>query len=338
MALKRLDTEDIVISSETVTGPVWTGNVPVLTTFFTSSVQANSTPGSFYLDIYQTGSILDEAQVQFSIAYCDKFGSGSVLFNSAVSSSSPSSVNFGTYRNLILDNKEGDFVFGSVTSSYFYAISFERTRFKEKLLPGTLELRLITNFGNIVISDTSLDTSSLTFTDAGRVYELKALKSGSATPTTTGSDLFNASGSYGKIYPDIGVILLNGQALDASFEAGGVGLGTVRNSNTDDKNTRKLFNAIAGGAGFRMNSEETIPSNFIFIRARNSEFNYSTNPSFLTGSGEVRFPLMINDPRSYITSVGLYNDNNDLVGIAKLSRPLLKDSRKEALIRVKLDY
>jgi hypothetical protein len=338
MALKRLDSEDIVISSETVTGPVWTGNIPILTTFFTSSVQANSTPGTFYTDIYQTGSTLDEAQVQFSIAYCDKLGSGSVLFNSFVSSSSPSSVNFGTYRNLILDNKEGDFVFGSVTSSYFYAITFERSRYKEKLLPGTLELRLITNFGNITISDTSIDTTSLTFTDAGREYELKALKSGSTTFTTVGSDLYNASGSYGKIYPDIGVILLNGQALDAPFEVGGVGLGTVRNSNSDDKNVRKLFNAIKGGAGFRMNSEETIPSNFVFIRARNSEFNYSTNPSYITGSGEVRFPLLINDPRSYITTVGLYNDNNDLVGIAKLSRPLLKDSRKEALIRVKLDY
>jgi len=47
---------------------------------------------------------------------------------------------------------------------------------------------------------------------------------------------------------------------------------------------------------------------------------------------------MIDSPQSYVTSVGLYNDNNDLLGIAKLSRPLLKDFTKESLIRVKLDY
>ena len=47
---------------------------------------------------------------------------------------------------------------------------------------------------------------------------------------------------------------------------------------------------------------------------------------------------MVNNPQSYITSVGLYNDTNDLLAIAKLSKPLLKDFTKEALIRIKLDY
>lgn len=338
MSFKRFDPEDIVISSETVSGPVWTNNVTTLTSFYTSSVQANSTPGSFYLDVYQTGSIFDEAQTQFSLVYADRQGSGSVLFNSAVDGKSPSAVNYGTYRNMILADEEALFNFNGVTSDYFYVISFERSRFKEKLLPGTLELRLVTDTADVVITDTSLDVTSLTFTDAGRVYELKGLPSGSSTYVSQGSALFTASGSYGKILPDIGVILLNGQALDAPVEIGGLALGTERDSNTNNRNPRKLFNAMVLGGGFKMNSEETIPSNFVFIRARNAEFNYSTNPSYLTGSGEIRYPLLINDPRSYITTVGLYNDNNDLLGIAKLSRPLLKDSRKEALIRVKLDY
>ena len=89
---------------------------------------------------------------------------------------------------------------------------------------------------------------------------------------------------------------------------------------------------------FRIQSEETISSNFIFVRARNSEFNYSTNPSIITGSGELLHNVMINSPQSYITTVGLYNDNNDLLAVAKLSRPLLKDFTKESLIRIKLDY
>ena len=47
---------------------------------------------------------------------------------------------------------------------------------------------------------------------------------------------------------------------------------------------------------------------------------------------------MIDTPQSFITTIGLYNDNNDLLAVAKLSRPLLKDFTKESLIRVKLDY
>ena len=95
---------------------------------------------------------------------------------------------------------------------------------------------------------------------------------------------------------------------------------------------------LRDGAKFRIQSEETITSNFVFVRARNSEFNYSTNPSLITGSGEIRHNVMVNSPQSYITAVGLYNDNNDLLAVAKLSRPLLKDFTKESLIRVKLDY
>ena len=89
---------------------------------------------------------------------------------------------------------------------------------------------------------------------------------------------------------------------------------------------------------FTLRSEETVSSNYVFIRARNSEFNYSTNPSNITGSGELRHNVMIDSPQSYITAVGLYNDNNDLLAVAKLSRPLLKDFTKEALVRIKLDY
>lgn len=336
MSFKRFDPQDLVISAESVTGPVWTNNTTTLTTFFTSSVQENSTPGTFYLDVYQTGSTLDESEVQFSIAYCDKKGSGSVLFNSAVTASSPSSVNYGTFRTLVLGNEESEITFSNKVSEYFYALVFDRARYKEKLLPGTLQLRLTNGATTLVLRDNSTSLTSLTFTDAGRVYDL--IGTIGTTEYQEGSDLFTQSGSYGKLLPDIGVILLNGQSLDADSGVGGLNLGIARSNNTDDQNPRKLFNAMVAGAGFKMNYEETISSNFVFVRARNSEFNYSSNPSYLTGSGELRFPLLINDPRSYITTVGMYNDNNDLLAVSKLSRPLLKDSRKEALIRVKLDF
>ena len=74
------------------------------------------------------------------------------------------------------------------------------------------------------------------------------------------------------------------------------------------------------------------------MRARNNEFNYSNNPTFSDDEGNVAFDSMINSPKTFITTVGLYNDANDLVAVAKISQPIAKDPTKEALIRVKLDY
>ena len=88
-----------------------------------------------------------------------------------------------------------------------------------------------------------------------------------------------------------------------------------------------------------MNAQETITSDYIFVRSRNSEFNYSTNPSFISGStGEVVFDTFINNPQTYITTVGMYNDASELIAVAKLSKPLPKDFTKESLVRVKLDF
>jgi hypothetical protein len=92
-------------------------------------------------------------------------------------------------------------------------------------------------------------------------------------------------------------------------------------------------------SSFVLNSQETITSDFVFVRARNGEFNYSENPSFISGStGTILYDAFIQNPQTYITTVGMYNDNNELLGVAKLSKPLKKDFTKEALIRVKLDF
>lgn len=338
MSFKRLDPEDISISAESVTRPVWSGNVTSLTTFFTSSVQAGSVGGDFYLDVYQTASELDNSATQFSIAYCDLVGSGSVDFTSGVEGYSPSSVNYKTYRTLTQGDEENPVFFNEVSSSYFFALNFERARFKEKLLPGTFSLTLSHSGNSIILKE--IITPTVVFSDAGRVYDLKAIDN-SSVERTVGSDIFIASGSYGKIFPDIGLILVNGQTLDAPVATGGLNTNIrnlVRVSNTDTSGSQLLYNSIVGGSSFTLNSEETISSNYIFVRARNQEFNYSSNPSYLTGSGELRHELLKDDPRAYFTSVGLYNDSNELLAVAKLSRPLLKDSRKEALVRIKLDF
>ena len=347
MAFKRLDPQDLVISTDSVTSTVWSNNNPTLTRFFTSSIQVASNVSQFYYSVFQTSSTDASAAVQFDIAYCDQYGSGSVWYNQLVPGVSPTRTNYGQYRTLILGDENAQFVFGNTTSSYFYAINVERARYKQSLLPGTMTMILSGSGGRISLTDDSTIASSVTYTDAGRVYNMV---SGSAGTVFTGTGSLGrgwtpASGSYGWFLPDIGVILLNGVALDGTGAAGGITLGTTRTSAISN-NPARIVNALNRAAttaptsqGFKLNSQEALSSDFIFVRARNDEFNYSENPSFISGStGEVIFDSFINNPQTYISTVGLYNDNSELLAVAKLSRPLPKDFTKELLVRVKLDF
>ena len=178
--------------------------------------------------------------------------------------------------------------------------------------------------------------------------------------------------SFGFAYPDLGILVLNPFALSCHFgskieeelisrgeseeasqknnagrqlswygkedpsilntgdEVGSLDLqyGTERNH----QNFLKLFRAIKLGGSFKARSTEFVPSKHYFIRVKNTDFNYSNNPSFVysgkeatqiheEGSGpnrdywvgRLRHEDFIDDPKSYITTVGLYNENNELV-------------------------
>ena len=86
------------------------------------------------------------------------------------------------------------------------------------------------------------------------------------------------------------------------------------------------------------NNTVELNSTIYFCRINHSEFNYSSNPTYQTGSGDFVVPSFKQDPKAYITTVGLYNESNDLLAVAKLSQPILKSSAREAVIKVRLDF
>ena len=335
MSFKRFDTEDIVISSDSITSPAWSNNAIKLETFFTKGSQTGGTSGTYYWNMYNADPepAISTAAIQFSAAYGNRVGSGSVPYNSTVIGKSPSATVYGQFRTLVNGDEDTNFSFvsasTSVTPDSVYFISVERARFKEKILPGSLSLSLKGKTGGntLTLTDNSLTSSVDTFTDGGRVYPIYAGSNGVVTSNAI---------EYGKLFPDLGLIVLSGDQLRKHGHNFVTAIDTGIAPTTANMNS--LYRGLNSGSNFTLRSEETLSSNYVFVRARNSEFNYSTNPSNITGSGELRHSIMIDSPQSYVTSVGLYNDNNDLIAISKLSSPLLKDFTKEALIRIKLDY
>ena len=336
MSFKRLDPQDFVVSADSITSTLWSDAQPTLSTFETSSTQEAGSSGDYYLSVYQTASSDATAAVQFDIAYGNKQGSGSIAYNSGVVGKSPTSTIYGQYRTMVLGDENTDFTFGDFTADEFIAVPIERARYKEGLFPGSLNLTLTNGSDTLNITDNSKDVSSITFVDSGRKFELVSGSNGAAY---SGTGYTPGSGSYGWMLPDIGILLLNSKALEGSGADGGIGLAVTRSNGSNGGTNTSTFNAISDGISFQLNSQETITSDFVFVRARNAEFNYSENPSYISGStGEVLHDEFINSPQSYITTVGMYNDNNDLLAVAKLSKPLLKDFTKETLVRVKLDF
>jgi hypothetical protein len=353
MSFSRLDATDFVISADSVTAPAWSTNAPVLTQFFTL---ASNATGSYYLDVYQTASNLSNAAIQFSIAYGHIYGSGSAPLNALIPQNTPSRITFGQYRNLIYGDAESpiDFSYNGtgVTSSLnLIAIPVDRNRYKESLMPGTFNLVLSTGSAFLSLTDNSNDVSTITYIDGGRVDNLVSGSNGSAasSPTLSGASKgYTVSGSYGFYLPDMGMILLNPAALALPITAGGLNFQMTSSTAASSLlfNHLKVFDLFrigaasfsSSGSGFQLNSQETISSNYIFVRVKNGEYNYTSNPSFISGSGNLVYSNFINSPQTFPTTVGLYNDNNELLAVAKMSKPLTKDFTKEALIRVKLDY
>ena len=336
MGFKRLDAEDFVVSADAVQSTAWSTGTPTLTSFFTSSVQLAGSSGDYYTSVYQADVSTAGAAVQFDIAYGNVLGSGSSYFNNAFPQYTPASTTYGQYRTMVLEDENTNFSYGDgnnvLSPNDFWVISVDRARYKESIFPGSFNLALSGSGGLLELTDNSKDISIQSFLGSSRVYQIV---SGSNGSSITGGGFVANSGSYGLLLPELGTILLNPDAINQS-----IGVVPTRTADlANGTNQNLLYNAISLGGAFTVNSQETITSDYVFVRARNSEFNYSANPSFISGStGEVVFNQFINNPQVYVTTVGMYNDANECVAVAKLSRPLLKDFTKESLIRVKLDF
>jgi hypothetical protein len=356
MSFTRFNDTDIVLSNDAIASTMWSANSPTLTTFRTSSVQIDSSTGQYFYNVYQEDSSGSAAAIQFAVAYCDISGSGSTFFNALVTGSTATRSNYGQYRTLVLGDENAGFLFGNVSSSYFYALSMERARYKESILPGSTTIILQNGTESVTLTDDSQLAQAQVSTAAGVRYNLVSGSAGNINTSKNANGWTPASGSYGWLLPDIGVILLSGVALDgvgdnnaiSALQAGGIDLNTSRSGadivpnvgyDTGSYNQEKIVDVLNEGENFSLTSNETLSSDYVFVRATNGNYNYTMNPSFISSStGQIIFDSFASNPQTYITTVGLYNNAQELLAVAKLSRPLPKDFTKELLVRVKLDF
>ena len=351
---KKFGTIDKVTNrTEIVTSGIWSGDTGSfdVKADYTSSVQVASTSGRYYLDVYNT-TTTGSGEVQFSIAYGDVDGFGAPTLTQNDDSTSPTKATYNQFKNVLLDSSDNYFSVytGSTAGGHnmrnFYVININRARYKERLDPGNISINLSGSVRSITLIDDSGGTDE-NVTTAGRVYNLVSgsLNIGSALTASIAN--YSAPGNgqgYGLFYPDMGIILLNPNALSSSVDPK---LAAATNSitsiyhqkNGNNSGSVALLMAISGGVDFQVRRTENVSTSHYFVRANNREFNFSNNPTFVTGSvGQFAQSLFERDPRVYITTVGLYDDANELLAVAKTSKPIEKSFDKEIAIKVKLDF
>jgi hypothetical protein len=348
---KKFGTIDKVTNrTEIVTSGIWSGDAGSLTAFYTSSAQLNSSTGKYYLDVYNENPLTsDIAEVQFSIAYGDVNASGSPTLNQDDSSTLPTKAIYNQLKNVLLDSADAyftDYAGNNMTS--FYAININRARYKERLDPGNISIDLSGSVGAFDKFVTLIDDSGGTdenVTTAGRVYYLASgsLNIGSALTSSISTYTASNGAGFGLFYPDMGIVLLNPSALSASVNgnlmAAVASTTALYHQSGSSSGSLKLFDALNKGADFQARRTENVSTSHYFVRANNREFNFSNNPTFVSGSvGAFVNSSFERDPKVYITTVGLYDDANELLAVAKTSRPIEKSFDKEIAIKVKLDF
>lgn len=355
---KRFGTNDKVTNrTQIVTSGIWSGDTGSLgsTSMYTSSIQSANYPTSktspYYIEVYNLPTSSANYETQFSIAYGDVNGYGAPDLTTDDTSFLSTKAIYGQYKNILLDSADQYFsVYSGSTAgghdlTNFYAININRARYKERLDPGNISIKLSGNLGTVNLIDDSGGTDE-NVTTAGRVYNLVSgsLNIGSALTASYNTYTSSNGQGWGLFYPDMGVLILNPAALTAKVDnrlkasTGFTAAGTYHN-NTAGSGSLRLYQTLVTGNDFQARRTENISTSHYFVRANNREFNFSNNPTFVTGStGQFVQGLFERDPHVYITSVGLYDDANELLAVAKLSTPFEKTFDKEIAIKVKLDF
>ena len=339
---------------EIVTTGLWANDSGSLNVFFTASSQTTATSGKYYYNVFDQNPLTSETEeVQFAIAYGHVDGSGSVDLATDDNALLPTKATYAQYKSMLLDPTDTKFSFDnssaiSTDANGIYIINVARARYREKMDAGNWSLTLSGSNGKFTFIDNSGKKFGDSYGLSGNVFKVVSgslnLGTQSEASVKTTTDSVSGEG-FGEFYPDRGIIILNanaiGNVVGNVFNEAFQTVGSLVPSNStaaDMENHKRLYYAIKHGKDFEARRTENISTQHFFVRATNRQFNYSNNPTYIDANGFFTEPTFETDPQTFITTVGLLNDANELIAVAKTSQPIVKSFDKEVLIKVKLSF
>ena len=311
----------------------------------------------YYLDIYPDTTERANNNPYFSATYGHFAGSGSFTTETSSIFANPTKAIYTEYKNMLLGTSDldGKFSFktgsagGTVDAMDVFVLCFSTYKMKDRIDEGIFEISFRGSNGTRTYVDDS--------TSETQVKSVYNLISGSLE----GGIVTGASyDGVGLLYPQNGILVLNAEKLNdvvglksAAFNSDGGGPYNYTSASFTTEYTQNhkvIFESIlaagsTNGKLMKVRKTEYVPARHYFVRVKNRDFNYSNNPTYVydgtdanNAIGTIRNSDFVDDPKTYPTTVGLYNDANELVAVAKLSRPAVKTFDNELLIKVRLDF
>lgn len=236
---------------------------------------------------------------------------------------------------LLLGNEGSLFSFNSVNCNEAFFLLFKRRIFKDEIKKGNTSIVLqVSGSGGLATNST-----------------LNLLDTGASTTYTVGpagdeAKLYSGSTEIGKVYYNAGIIAFaTGVFMQVASTGSTYWSGSTANQmNLNQCSVTGNIDNIIYGLRQRINNvqffnQTNLHSTVYFCRALNSDFNYSTNPTFVDSDGRIVVTSGTdNQTRTYITTIGLYDINDNLLAVAKSSDPVKKSPDNELVFRVRLSY
>ncbi len=295
--------------------------------FFKNVASASADPvydlGGYWESIYDASPTSSLSTALFDFTYGYSTGSA---YNLAVTTSASQNEKIKIYRqfaSVLLGDADGVFNVGSADCEECFFIMIKRGIQKDEIKKGAVGVVLKQAAGQCTASD------------AGAVTAFKQTVGGDYAPLK-----YNGTGSeLGQIWYNAGVIVL---PAGVAWTAATAWSGT---KTLDNMQSSSSINQLNDGMRTHIekidfHNQTNLYSTAFFCRATNSEFNYSSNPTFVDTNKRIRVTSGSNilQTRTYITSVGLYDANDNLLAVGKINKPITKSPDTECILRVRLDY
>jgi len=333
MSFKHFDLTSDVVTLESatnevvvVTGSIFVtdSNVKFYQNIASSSVDPNL--GGYFQTGFDSNPTSSLSTALFDISY--GFATGSI-YNVSVTTSSSQNQKIKIHREyagLLLGNKDAHFTIGGVERKEAIFVHIKRDIFKDELKKGT------TSF---CINSSLAGVAQYSASDAGAVTSFKQTVGGDYAPLKIGG----TGSEVGQVWYNAGVIVLH---PDTAW--GAITIWSGSKTLINNQSSGSINNIVDG---FRrkvdilsFHNQTNIRSTAYFCRATNTEFNYSSNSTFVDDNKRIRVTSGSNNQltRTFITTVGLYDANDNILAVGKTNKPITKSPENEATIRLRLDY
>ena len=237
---------------------------------------------------------------------------------------------------------DGNIAAGGSKMLEVFFINFSRLLTKDEIKKNSFRLKLYATSSDFTNSNARGEIN--TIGDYGATTDYKV----NSPSGEYGLLKLNATSEtvVGHVYYQAGIAVITASYFSGAF---GDPNGPITNPaslerQVDNQFTGSTITQLANGLRYAVdsidfNNTTELNSTIYFCRANTQDYNYSANPTYLTSSKiRVKNDNPKAEPVSYITTVGLYSADNELLAVAKLSEPLKKTPSNEITLRVRLDY